>query len=181
MLISNEDALKRLHSPGNLINKLNGSSRKNAMSLFVRPSEEVKKEEKEVKTLSFNPFEKEEKIVINPTAIIPQVKAAPEKSSSENPAVEDLIDNHDNQIKLSLAHDSALKVLTDSVAMLATKLDDIKPDKLPSVITATSKVVESIRRERNEAAKSGKDKEVHFHFYTPQQKMLSDFEVIDVA
>ena len=78
------------------------------------------------------------------------------------------------------AHDNALSVLTDAVSELKLRLGEVKADKLPSVITATSKVVESIRRERNEAAKSGKDREVHYHFYVPQQKKLENFEVIDV-
>ena len=49
------------------------------------------------------------------------------------------------------------------------------------MISAASKTVESIRRERNENAKQGKDREVHYHFYTPEQKKVSDYEVIDVT
>ena len=65
--------------------------------------------------------------------------------------------------------------------MLALKLDEVKADKLPSVITAASKVVESIRRERMELNKSSKGKDVHYHFYNTEQRKISDYEVIEVS
>lgn len=101
--------------------------------------------------------------------------------TTQPPTLDNLINNSDEQIQLNLAHNSALSVLNSAVELMRLKLDDIKADKLPSVIAATNKVVESIRRERIEIAKKGNDKEVHYHFYTPIQKTISDYDVVDVA
>jgi len=162
MIVNDKQAAARLASPMNLINKLRSTTsskpRNAAMSLFIRPSvPEIKKD-------SFNPFEKQP-----PSALIPQT------SEPEPTKLDDILSNNEAQISLGLAHDKALKLLNNSVDMLSTKLDDIKTDKLPQVIAAASKVVESIRKERNES------KEVHYHFYTPEQKKVSDYEVIDVS
>lgn len=164
MLIKDNEAVARLQSPMNLINRLRDSSpRKSAMSLFIPSSlknvEPIKKEEA-LTIPSFNPF--------------PAVKE-PETT------IENLVENSEEQVKLSLAHDSALKLLNDSVALLSTKLEDVKAEKLPSVISAASKVVEGIRRDRREIKETENEKEVHYHFYTPAQKTLTEFKVIDVG
>jgi len=175
MIISNDDAIKRLNSPMNLINSMKDKNvRKSAMSLFIAPASPKIVAIKEI-VKTFNPFIEDK--TKEPLAVLQSVPEV----IPQIPSVNDLIDNHDSQIKLGLAHDSALDLLARSVTLLGTKLDDVKADKLPAVIAATSKVVESIRKERNEAAKSGKDREVHYHFYTPAQKKLSDYEVIDVT
>jgi hypothetical protein len=169
MIINDKDALKRLESPMNLINKLKSqsSNKKNAMSLFI-PTQSSKPVEP-----LFNPFQKApESLRIQESQVIPE---------AVSPKVDEILENSDAKIKLGLAHDKALDLLTRSVDMLAGKLEDVKADKLPAVVGAASKVVESIRRERNEAAKNNKDREVHYHFYTPQQQKVSDFEVIDVG
>jgi len=170
MLLTNKEAESRLNSPLNLMNKLRSKSdsRTNAMSLFIPP----KKMEEKIKT--FNPFED--------VKITESITAAPASEQNNPPAetISNLIENHESQVQLGLAHDTALKLLNNSVTMLADKLDDIKADKLPGVVTAASRVVESIRRERSEASKNTKDKEVHYHFYTPQQRQISEYEVIDV-
>jgi hypothetical protein len=178
MIVNENEAIKRLNSPMNLMNRLKKESPRNgAMSLFGinrRPnSVDIKTEDKQVEIVktSFNPFALQTSS--QAPAIIP-----PENPT---PVLGDILDNHESQIKLGLAHDSALALLNSSVAMLASKLDDVKAEKLPAVISAASKTVESIRRERNEAAKMGKDKEVHYHFYTPQQKTVADYQVIDVT
>ncbi len=142
------------------------SPKKSAMSLFIPPpasrvevvSTEIKQTQK-----SFDPF-------TYPVAL----------EESDKPTIDTILENSDTQIRLGLAHDKALELLNNSVELLATKLDDVRADKLPAVITAASKVVEGIRRERAESAKLGKDREVHYHFYTPQQKTVADYEVIDV-
>ena len=95
--------------------------------------------------------------------------------------LDDLITNHESQIKLTLAHDSALELLTQGIRLLSQNLDEVKADKLPSVIASASKVVESIRKEKNEQSKNGKDRDVHYHFYTPTQKKIDQYEVIDVG
>ena len=185
MIINDKDALSRLGSPMNLMNKLRTATpRSGAMSLFgIGKKEETAtataspKSLIEEVTVKFNPFQatpvlKEE---LQPS-LLPQLNSLPEMTTLDN-----ILENHDSQIRLGLAHDKALELLNSSVALLAMNLDDVKADKLPSVITAASKVVESIRRERNDAAKSGADKEVHYHFYTPVQRAISDYPIIDVT
>lgn len=169
MLINDKDALARLNAPGNLINRLRGDKKNNAMSLFGMN----KKAEQKVELIKkdFNPFS-QAKPVEEPTEI--------EDSPSQEPNLDSILDDHQSKIKLSLAHDKALELLTSSVTKLTAELDNVKPDKLPSVIAAASKTVESIRRERNEAAKNNKGQDVHFHFYTPSQRKLESYEVIEV-
>jgi len=162
MIVNDKDAAARLNSPLNLINKLRDSKKNNAMSLFIP----TKKKETLPEIPSFNPFS-------------PQ--ASPETSTEEPTKLNDILENHESQIKLGLAHDKALDLLNRSVEMLSAKLDDVSAAKLPSVISAASKTVESIRKERSEASKNNKDREVHYHFYTPSQKSVSEYEVIDVA
>jgi hypothetical protein len=96
------------------------------------------------------------------------------------PKIDEILDDSEAKIKLSLAHDRAVELLTDSVAILINKLDDVKADKLPAVIMAASRTVESIRKERLESIKNQTNKEVHFHFYTPEQKSVEDYPVIEV-
>lgn len=103
------------------------------------------------------------------------------KEHLEGVKTDDLIDNADNQLELSQAHNNALKLMTASINQLSAKLDNVRADRLPAVITAASKVVENIRKERSEAAKGDKEKDVHYHFYVPVQKKIADYgEVIDV-
>lgn len=191
MIVNDKDAATRLNSPMNLINKLKNpkSDRKSAMGLFgigrqtteksvevevIKNKVEIIKPNEEI-IISFNPFQAKEK----------SSSLVPIKSPSQVPQEEKLdniLEDHEAKIKLGLAHDKAIELLNRSVDMLTTKLDDIKADKLPSVISAASKTVESIRRERNESNKNNKaDKEVHYHFYTPEQKNVSDYKIIDVG
>lgn len=173
MIIKDEDALKRLTSPMNLMNQLrNRTDKKNdAMSLFGIGRKEVKNVDIEVKKkekalVTFNPFKPLD---------------TPEEAKPTPTTLDNILEDHESQVKLGLAHDNALRLLNSSVEMLQNKLDDIKVDKLPSVISAASKTVESIRRERSESAKSGKDLQVHHHFYMPQQKSVADYNIIDVT
>lgn len=179
MLVSDKDALRRLNASDNLINRLkNGdvsSKRNSAMSLFG-----IGKKKEEIINIpaapaAFNPFPAKgtEPVSSETPAELP----AP---IVDNPNIDTILSNPDAQIKLKLAHDSALTLLTDSLSALSAKLPEVPAGKLPGVIAAASKTVESIRRERNEAAKNFKGNEVHFHFYTPEQKKLADYEVIDV-
>lgn len=198
MIISDNEAVARLTSPGNLINKIKSAgSRNSAMNLFginrnnvnsnPLASQEIKAastavildeketiEQEEIKPF-FNPFNDKRDFLV----LTKQEDKLP--STEQNPSVSNLLADSETQIKLGLAHDTALSLLTDSVAMMKIKLDDIKPDKLPAVISAASKVVEGIRRERNEASKNSKGQDVHYHFYTPVSKKISDFEVIEVS
>ena len=133
----------------------------------IRIGEEPPRAE-EVLPATFNPFQR-----------LPPPDEPPLPSAT--PLLDEILTDSDSQIKLGLAHDKALDLLTRSVDALASKLDDVKADKLPSTILAASKVVDAIRRERSESVKNNRDRDVHYHFYTPQQKKIADFEVIDVG
>jgi len=209
MIISNEKAESRLNNPMNLINRMNELRNKvkkqnGAMSLFgVRRNinsitelskmeeglEERLQDKKENKLAVagvpfVNPYQKITKPKLQTSDRI--LQTAPINTPSINtpslntPRIDDLLENSDNKIKLASAHNNALDLLNDAVAQLKTKLDDVGASRLPSVITAASKVVESIRKERVEIMKTGKDKEVHYHFYTPETRKIEQYEVIDV-
>ena len=181
MLINSKQADERLNSPMNLMNRLKTvNTRKSAMSLFIPPRVE-----------SFNPFTGKEvpsanessnqRISVDVSSAASGVEHPLENTSLSDTTLDTILENHDSQIRLGLAHDNALNLLNSSVNALALKLEDVKADKLPSVISAASKVVESIRKERNERSKSGADSETHYHFYVPEQKKLASYEVIDVT
>ena len=163
MILSDDEVLKRLSSPSNLMNKLKNLSPKpksNAMDLFIRPKIDEPKPSVPAATQP------------KPTdTTVPQDKTA---------TLDTIIQNPQSQIELGLAHNKSISLLNRSIDLLSEKLDDVLPSRLPSVISATAKVVESIRKERAEASKSNRDREVHYHFYTPQQRKLEEFEVIDV-
>jgi len=180
MLVSDKEALERLGSPLNLMNRLSSARNKtNSMSVFGIGSSHNTKIVRE-STPAFNPFKRQ--VSLENTAPIP----APSSSSipspePKQPNLDDLVNNADSQVKLGLAHDEALGVLVDAVKMVKLKLDDIKPEKLSSIISATSKVVDQIQRQRIDANKGRDSREVHFHFYTPTQKTMEDYNVIDVG
>jgi hypothetical protein len=183
MIVKDADAIKRLESPMNLINRLRretvNEKKNNAMSLFGmnrKRDESMPLAAVESHTLAAPKQIEEALVSFNPFQHPPSSSQVPSSTSLDN-----ILENHDAQIKLGLAHDSALKLLNDSISQLAAKLDDVRADRLPAVISAASKTVESIRKERNENSKSNKDREVHYHFYTPTQKPISDYEVIDVT
>jgi len=174
MIISDDSASRRLNSPLNLINRLkNVSSRSGAMQLFTGPKN------KDI-TVIPNPFAKKEAMPSADTIGLPE-RAGAQHPAENTATLDNILENSDTQIKLGLAHDSALELLTKSVSLLSAKLDDVSASKLPQAISAASKVVESIRRERTEASKNTKDREVHYHFYTPNQRKVEEYEVIDVT
>jgi hypothetical protein len=191
MIINNNDAVNRLSSPHNLMNRLSSlksKDRKGAMNLFIPPSAGVDVSVKRVTNedipeVTFNRRIKEDTqstgLINLPAA--PTITSLPDTQKSEESKIEQLIPNAEEQIKLAQAHDNALAVVNDAVRILHAKLDDIKADKLPSVIAAASRVVTDIRRERNEATKNQNNRDVHYHFYTPEQKTVSDYEIIDVT
>jgi len=185
MLVSDKEALGRLGSPDNLMNRLRanqGGNRKGAMNLFGigvnKPTTETK-QVAEIKPAVFqSPFSSKEETSLVPHSIPSFI---PPTETADSPSTDEIVSNADVQIQLAQAHDKSLSTLTKAVDMLALKLDDIKPDKLPSVISATSKVVDQIQKQRIEATKDRKDRQVHFHFYTPTQKKMEDYQVIEVG
>ena len=190
MIISSKDAAARINSPDNLINKIrsNGRNNNSAMNIFTR--KEISKDSQAVQQsvqdhIPVNipvdiPAEVPEQAIqpwVNP---FKTESTIPVERSETEPTLDDLLEDSETNIKLATAHNNAVTLLHNSIDMLSTKLDNVKADKLPSVIAAASKTIESIRRERNEAAKNSKGKDVHYHFYTPVQKKLTDYEVIEV-
>lgn len=178
MLINKDDAEKRLSNPLNLMNRLSsltGERKRNAMSLFV-PSIRKEEEKKDSALVSevpaFNPFNK-------PTVVIPL--SDKDDKANPSPSSDELIDDVDTKIALQTAHDNSIKLVNDAINMLANKLDSVKADKLPSVIAGASKVVESIRKERAERDKNGKNQDVHLHFYCPEPRSIDSYEVVEVA
>lgn len=192
MIVPEKEAIARLESPLNLMNRLrsssgsgNGSnSRSRAMDLF-QPSRQAEVQEQQPGEF-INPFDKTSNTSGNTTALIPTkqtaaVSSASAADSQQQPNLDTLVDNADSRIKLGIAHDRALDTLVNAIGLMKTKLDDMKPDKLPSAITAASKVVDAIQRQRIDQAKNKQGKEVHYHFYTPTQKKVEDYEVIEVG
>ncbi len=218
MIVSEQDALSRLGSPLNLMNRMkdsasNPSKRREAMGLFgvnrnqnqspeptpkvdvtVDVSKHQEKPTEEAK-VTFTPFVKRAITALAPLpnhpSNLPNYDRNPHSSSSavvvddssesKEPGLDDLVGNADTQVKLGLAHDKALDTLVSAVDLMKMKLDDIKPDKLPGVISATSKVVDQIQRQRLDQSKNKNNRDVHFHFYTPTQKKIEDYTVVEVG
>ena len=195
-LATDEQVNKRLENPMNLMNRMaslreNANKRQGAMGLFGinRGSNNTNlggiplqstKEVREIIPSFTNPFAKLESKEL---VVIPKNEGSTQEElpkPSDSLSVEDILSDSQAKIKLGHAHDAAISLLTESLTKLRSDLDRVDTEKLPSVISAASKVVEGIRRERNEVAKSGKDKEVHYHFYTPEQKKIEQYDVIDV-
>lgn len=158
MLVPEKEALSRLNSPDNLLNRMRSLGNKPA----IIPTIPLVRQQEAIHVRVSEPDKDED-------------------GNNVNPTIDDLVHDADKQIHLSTAHDNALKVLNGAIRELAIRIPEIKADKLPAVITATSKVVESIRRERSDLEKNRKNNSVHFHFYTPAQRQLSDYEVIEVG
>lgn len=195
-LASDEQIESRLSNPMNLMNRLStiresAGKRQSAMGLFginrstsegspksPAPSKDTVEQVKTVEQLPTfnNPFTKLE----TSTALIPANTQTISLPQTAPITTEHVLEESHAKIKLGLAHDNAISLLSESITRLRTDLERVDIEKLPAVINAAGKVVESIRRERNEVAKTGRDKEVHYHFYTPTQKKLEDYEVIDV-
>lgn len=187
MIISSKDAAARLNSPNNLFNRLRRSNGQSGGAMNIFTGNGHKKADSPPATTptitppavpapaiiepakQFNPFEKK-----TASLVVQQV------TPTEEPSLDNLLEDSQANIKLALAHNSAVDLLANSISMLSTKLDGVRADKLPSVIAAASKTIESIRHERSEANKNSKGRDVHYHFYTPVQKKMEDYEVIEV-
>ena len=189
MIISDEEVERRLNSPSNLMNKLRSKTsinpaRKGMMELFTKRKQlENELESKQSEPSGYLDISARIDTDINRDTDRnkSQIDGRVDIPTETPTTLDSLIQNHEAQIKLGLAHDKSLDLLTRSVNMLSEKLDDVNASRLPSVVMAASKVVESIRKERLESRKTDKDREVHYHFYTPQQKKVEDYTVIDVT
>ncbi len=176
MIIKDKDALARLHSPDNLLNRLSSasrgtSSRKGAMDLFGVASRN--------NTLMTNVIQADEPTISETNQeLVPP--SAPARESPQVPTIDNLLENADTKIKLAQVHDLALTTLHSAITTMSIKLDDVKPEKLPAVIAAMGKTVNDIRREQNEAVRNKDGNRVNIIFYTPEQRKLTDYAVIDV-
>ena len=178
MLVKDSEALERLGSPLNLMNRMRGtSSRSGAMSLFVRKRGE---NNEELKNKDENNEVAVRPVVQTPQFTNPFSAETTNQPTATSPTINNLIDNAESQIELANAHNNALDLLNNAVSTLRIKLDDVKPEKLPSVIAAASRVVDGIRRERNEATKNSSNRTTNIIFYTPQQRQISEYNVIEV-
>ena len=201
MIVSESDALGRLGSPLNLMNRMRSSgSRANAMGLFgvgnkapaapaQTSAESSANSSSGAVAPTFNPFpaKSQSATALVPSSVIidrPQIPVAPTIPTEDSPTskLDELLDNADSNIKLGLAHNKALDTLSNAIDEVKIRIPEIKADKLPSVITAMSKVVSDIQRQRVENKKANVDnRSVHFHYYTPTQKAVTDYEVIEVG
>lgn len=146
--------------------------KREAMDLFTRSKDIIIEDRKETSVSVQVPF-------INPFPKVP----VPTKTPIDIIKTEDLIDDSDSKIKLALAHDTALSLLTTGLGRLKNGMDNgnIEDKKIPHILATTSKIITDIRKERLEREKNNKgDQNVHYHFYCPEQKKLEQYEVIDV-
>lgn len=198
MLISENEAERRLNNPLNLITKMRDGLRpkqRSAMDLFIRPvcaeslsnSNELKSQSGLVSQVP-PPESKSEQLSIPPPAFNPfpesqeQVEVSIDSASVVIPSVGDLMGDIDADIALANTHNKALKLMSTAMDTLERKVEAVKADKLPAVISSLGKVVTDIRRERTEREKNGRGVEtVHYHFYCPNQRKIDEYKVIEVA
>lgn len=170
MLVNDNEALERINSKDNLLNRLksvttNNAAAKKGLDIFTnRNSNDNFKPKRDDKDYS-----------------AANAGELPATNAPLVPSIDHLIDKPENQIKLAAAHNAALDVMNQAMSHLSEKMDDIRAANLPSVITAASKVVESIRKERAANQANRGNNSVNFHFYTPEQRRMSDYQVIEVG
>mgnify|MGYP001582262192 CR=1 FL=1 len=195
MLISNNEAERRLNNPLNLITKMREGLRpkqRSAMDLFIRREEQASPNELKSQSGLVSqvppPESKSEQLSIPPPAFNPfqesqeQVEVSIDSASVAIPSVGDLMGDIDADIALANTHNKALKLMSTAMDTLERKVEAVKADKLPAVISSLGKVVTDIRRERTEREKNGRGVEtVHYHFYCPTQRKVDEYKVIEVA
>lgn len=184
MILPEKTVMSRLNSSDNLLKRIHGSNgsknKPSPMDLFKKPTNGTP-----VKS-NFNPFSPEptknekENNQLSPLPKVPDLPTKKENTAEQHPTLDKLLDRPETIIGLELAHNNALGLLNRSVQALTDKLDDVRADKLPGVISAASKVIDGIRREKSEMNKNKDNRSVHLHFYTPVQKEVQDYQVIDV-
>ena len=174
MLINNKEADSRLNSPNNLLNKLrNGSlnnNKRSAMNLFGIG---VKKEILEGKNNN-NPFSGA--IATVSKTMIPEIITGV-VTDDKGAVLDSILDNAESKIKMEIVHNEALDTLVSAIRETKAGLIGVSAPKAADVAAKMSKIVDSIRSERN---KSGNTKAVHLHFYTPEQKKLEEYETVNV-
>lgn len=192
MIISDKTALERLTSPNNLLNRLSKSeSRGKAMSLFGIGRSDRKQEIAEVTVpvsppRSFlNPFSNKPEAKPDEVITKPSTELATRLTEAIAPAtgvsIDQIVDNADSKIKLELVHDNALDVMKLTIDQIKNNLPNLdNPAKLADVAAKMGKIVDSIRTNKINEAKVNENRQVHYHFYTPEQTKIEEFQVIDV-
>lgn len=83
------------------------------------------------------------------------------------------------KIKLSLAHDQALSILSQSMAQLQERLPEVeKAEKLAAIAGDMNRIVNNINDARR--SRNGIDNRVQIVVYAPQIVAEHEFDVIEV-
>lgn len=177
MIVSDKEALGRLSSPNNLMNRLRTSSspRSQAMNLFIPSSRPAPFQPTNPFTNTATNHQSDSpptELASNPTVLTPEVV--------QGISSDDILDNSDAKIKLSLAHNKALDVMVRMLDVVGNKIDDVRPASMGSILSALTKTVDNIRRERIKLNEDNKGKNVHFHFYEPARNKIEDYDSLDV-
>jgi hypothetical protein len=175
MLINEKEAARRLNSPDNLMNRLRSLSTTNrtasttkAMGLFGIGNKEG---------------------LVPTSSILPQSNQSnqsdsegpqqPVMSQSSSPSLDDLVKNADSKLKIELAHTAALDTLVSTVNRLKDTVPSLEsPVKLSQIAMNMSRIMTSLTEKKEDKAEE--DKQVHYHFYMPEQNKMDDYKVIDV-
>lgn len=152
MIIPNDKAVERLDSPLNLINRL-------------------RKHETGVDPLD----------IFKTPAVGPDTESDEDSKVDSAISIDKLIKDADSQIQLASAHDKAVRLMNTVISEMELRVNEVKPEKLPAILTAASKLVTDLRREQLESAKLKNGRDVHLHFYTPVQKTIEQYDVIEVG
>lgn len=109
----------------------------------------------------------------------------PSRNSNSNiipslpPTVDDIMEDAQGKIKLSLAHDQALSILSQSMAQLQERLPEVeKAEKLAAIAGDMNRIVNNINDARR--SRNGIDNRVQIVVYAPQIVAEHEFDVIEV-
>lgn len=158
MIISEDSALERLASTDNLINRLS--------SLAAKASVNANNGKSKALSLFVDRDD---------------LSTRDELQEDNIPSIDNLIANATEQIETASIEKKAVKILESALDELTIRLPDIRADKLPAIITSTSKMISDMRRDAVESVNKKRDANVHLHFYAPEQKKLADYDFIDVG
>lgn len=95
------------------------------------------------------------------------------------PTVDEIVEDSQGKIKLSLAHNQALEILSQSMTQLQERLPEVeKAEKLAAIANDMNRIVNNINDARR--ARAGDDRRVQIVVYAPQIVAEHEFEVIEV-
>lgn len=170
MLISDKEASKRLNSPMNLFNRMRtgslrshseSNSKSKAMDLFG-----IGKKNDPFKNAIAAPKE-EVTVIVTPEVI----------EEKDNDVASQILDV-DTKVKERLIHKTAVNILSKTMSELENKLPELAAPKLADVAVKMSKVIDTINNAKNRDRET--ERPVHLHFYSPEQRKLSDYSEVTV-